>query len=167
MTRDIKNGLLFAALCGVIYAVAMAFMALGQSMEFNSYPQYVLPGAALAPLFFSNIFVRNLSEASPAPLRTKEHIVFALVGVLGATVCAAIAEANFLYHALKDSQDITYSDVLLAPMDQRYTVTVLFGASFMLSAAAVAGYICAIRIPATLTLRARNTLRAQNDTPPE
>ncbi|SMX32429.1 hypothetical protein [Octadecabacter ascidiaceicola] len=155
MSRDVKYSLLFIAICAGLYGAAMVFMAAGRAFEFSSYPRYVLPAAALAPLFFSNLILKKLITAKPEKFSSKEHIVFALIGVLGTTCVAAFVEASFLFLALFQSIEITFREVLFAPIDKRYTVTVLFGQSFMLSAAGVAAYVCVIRIPMALSLRCR------------
>ncbi|MCW1951953.1 MAG: hypothetical protein KIH44_011380 [Octadecabacter sp.] len=155
MSREIKYSLLFVAICAGLYGAAIVFMAAGRAFEFNNYPRFVLPAAALAPLFFSNLILKKLITTKPEKFSSKEHIVFALIGVLGATCVAAFVEASFLFLTLSESLDLTFHDVLFAPIDKRYAVTVLFGMSFMLSAAGVAAYICVIRIPMTLSLRCR------------
>lgn len=80
-----------------------------------------------------------------------------MIVILGVWIISTLTEAHFLFTAMFPSMQIPFSDVLFAPMDERYAVSVLFGFSFATSATLVAAYVALIRIPATITVRQRKS----------
>lgn len=70
-----------------------------------------------------------------------------VVSILLAAVLAYIVEAVLMDIVLSPSQPITLSEIIFAPFDQRYSVTVLFGLSFFVSATAVVAFTAIFRVP--------------------
>jgi len=153
MSRDIKFALLYVAMCAGLYVVIFAVMHFGRENGISTYPHYLLPAAALVPMFMATFFTTALIKNRPEPFSRKEFITFALIVIVCVAIASAIAEAQFVYANLKDTFDLTFSKVLFAPLDERYTVSVLFGLSFWASATAVAAYVALLRIPGTLASR--------------
>lgn len=164
MSRDVKFGLLYVGMTAALYVVLFVVMYVGRNSGFNTYPSILLPVAVLAPMFLATFFTTAMIEHRPQSLSRKEFIVFALIVVLGVALCSNLAEAHFLYANLKSAMDITFFKVLFAPLNQRYSVDVLFGLSFWASATAVAAYVAMLRIPATITARVRAAKRV-DETP--
>lgn len=160
MTRDAKYGLWFVALSAASYILLILIVDIGRQYGIKTYPRYLLPLTAILPLAFVIPFSKGMLNQVNLPLSRQEVLTFGAIAVLGCGIASYIAEAAFIYTGLRESEPVTFSEVLFAPLTQRYSVGVFLGMSFAGSATLLAAYVSCLRIPASIGLQYRAAQKA-------
>ncbi|MEZ5796728.1 MAG: hypothetical protein R3D63_04075 [Paracoccaceae bacterium] len=147
MYRSLLSSLMLVLLAAVPWgAILLAFLLLPDA-GIKFYPQYTLPLAAVLPMLASTPVARVLRNGRQSMPPAFELLPFMVISTLLAAGLAYIAEAVLMDIVLSRSQPVTFSEVIFAPLDQRYNVTVLFGLSFFVSATAVVAFTAIFRVP--------------------
>lgn len=147
MHRPILSALILVLLAALPWgAILLAFLFL-PDLGIKFYPRYTLPLAAVLPMLASTPVSRVLRNGRQSMPPAFELVPFMVVSILLAAVLAYIVEAVLMDIVLSPSQPITLSEIIFAPFDQRYSVTVLFGLSFFVSATAVVAFTAIFRVP--------------------
>lgn len=158
MSRAIQAGLILVAASTAVWIILLLAFMYAPILEIKFYPRYTAPLAAVFPLFFARPIASFIIKNDGDRLTSKEVIVMTFIAVLGCAASSFTIEAGIIHSALSQAQEISFSEVISEPFSNRYSITVLFGLSFFVSAIIVIAFVSAIRIPATVHLR----LRLQN-----
>lgn len=78
MTRDIKYGVLYVALCASLQVLVFAAIYFGREYEIKTYPRYLLPFACIMPVFAATWFTKAMIADTPSTLSRKEFMIFLL-----------------------------------------------------------------------------------------
>ena len=163
MGRAVKYGLIMLSISCAIYGLLLMAMYYGPKYEVLIYPRYIIPLAAISPLFYASLIRKGLIKKEKAPLSKRELITFSLITILGVLAASFFAEATLLYNLLSQGQAITFSEVVFSPLNTRYTVTALFGMSFTASAVIVITFVALIRIPVGIVVHLRRAKTGLKD----
>ena len=101
----------------------------------------------MLPMLASTPVARVLRNGRQFMPPTSEIVPFMVISTLFAAALAYLVEAVLMYIVLSRSQPISLSEIIFAPFDQRYSITVLFGLSFFISATAIVAFTSIIRVP--------------------
>ncbi|MGL4824575.1 MAG: hypothetical protein ACRC2W_16715 [Plesiomonas shigelloides] len=136
----IFHTLIFVVLCGALLA---AFSIL-PGMNIKWYPSIVVPLISISPTMYSSLTANRLYAKLRRPLTGPEHIAFAVLLSALLVVVAGLCEAGIVYLTFGRASGLSFADILLVPLSERYTLKNTGGISFAaktLFASAVAGLI--------------------------
>jgi hypothetical protein len=154
----IISALAFLGLLAVIYVIAVIVVRVMPQFNVSFYPAAWLGAAALAPLFLPRplaaIYLRHSTESPPL----KQALLFFAFVIVPVVLMAGLTEALVLNGLLSQLQDISLTDILFAPLNQRYTIRVVFGQSFLTTAVVTTTLFSFLLLPGRIgaTLRRRS-----------
>jgi hypothetical protein len=157
MGRAIKSGFLLVVISTTIWVLLLLAFIFAPKYGIKFYPRFTVPIAVLSPLFFSPLMARVILKIKKEKLNFKELMIFSSIVIFGCAIFSFIIEAAILHRAISQIQEITFLEVISAPLNKRYNMTVLFGMSFFVSTIVVAVFTAFVRVPATINLHLRLT----------
>ena len=155
MSRAIQSGLILVAASTAVWVLLMLAFMYAPILEVKFYPRYTAPLAAIFPIFFARPIANFIIRKDAKKMTLNEVMILSGVAIFGCAASSFIIEAGIIHSALSQAQEISFSEVISEPFGNRYSITVLFGLSFFVSAVIVTTFVAAIRIPATVQLRLR------------
>ena len=140
-------------------ALLIVLFHLSQDLEFKWYPHYTIPLVTLLPLVYYRFIAARLVAGDARLLSSQEKIILATVAISGSAMAAYYTEAAMLFAAIAPTDEtLVFKDMLFASFRERYSVSVIFGASYFTSVTAVVAYVSIVGIPlrTALILRAKS-----------
>ena len=155
MGRAAKYGFIMVMISTIIFAALLFALSFGRQYGVKIYPRYIIPFSTLAPIFYASLIGRGLIRNKKQPLSKRETLTFCLISIVGIAISSFATEAGMFYGFLHESEGLAYSEILFSPLNKRYSVTAVFGMSFVVSATVVAAFVTLLRIPAVINIRLR------------
>lgn len=142
----------FAALCGSLCA---GFVFLPQ-MGIKWYPSIWMSLIPFSPMLFSSFTANRLFAKLHRALTGREHVAFSVLLAGPIFLVSALCEAAVVYITYGKDSGVSLLEILLAPLDERYSLTGPTGFSFATTAVFASIAAGLIFIPARLRLLAKH-----------
>jgi hypothetical protein len=140
----------YVAIVAAICAVFLVIMQVMPQFGIRFFPGFWMVTASLSPLVLSRPMSHHLARRRTAPLTLHDMLTFTAMVVLPVAAIGLLTEAVVVTGALRQTQDISLSEVLFAPFEERYAIEAVFGLSFFATLVIAALLSCLIFVPARL-----------------